>query len=131
MTCFSGFCGIDWMHDRKTDRLVAIEFNPRPTPGVFLSHWLSPGKGLIEALRDWVHGRSHAWQPPVLTGAAPRIPVYPRALYKAVSERDLAAFFRTLGYAPWDDPLLLLSQMKRFLSHYVPDSYKAGLRRWR
>jgi len=60
VTGFHGLLGIDFMHDEKTDRLYAIEINPRPTIGFsgtatnrafftpFVADFLSntPGRGV-------------------------------------------------------------------------------------
>ncbi len=126
ITQFTGMCGFDWVHDPKRDRLVVIEFNPRPTPGVFLSERLNAGVDMGEAVRSWSRGQGRV-VPPASKKFMPRtVPLFPQILFRSVADKDIASFLRSLAYAPWDDPLLLMAQLRRVAMHYVPASWRSG-----
>jgi len=128
LTEFSGFCGIDWFHDYKRDRLIIIEFNPRPTPGMFLAKRLKASVPQREAIHVWASGRGRVEQRPDGPFVPRSTPVFPQAVFRSVADRNLAAFLHTFTCAPWSDPLLLAAQLRRIATHYLPSSFRSGTR---
>ncbi len=129
LTRFNGLCGIDWIHDLEKDLMTIIEFNPRPTPGVYLSDRMDTGVSMDRAIKGWLSGDPHVQRPHKnLTGKV-TVPVFPQGLFRAMADRRPLDFLRSFGAAPWDDPLLLAAQLRRFASHYLPARWKTAARR--
>lgn len=115
ITRFHGLAGIDWMRDRKTGRLVLLELNPRPTPTYHLGRYA--GVDFSQALSGLRTGNPTVQRP---TGADAEIPMFPQMLYKSVEARSPASFLQTFADAPWDEPQILLGQLRRLITHYIP-----------
>lgn len=128
LTRFNGICGIDWVHDLESDRLVILELNPRPTPGVYLEEGLRSGVSMSRGIRAWLSGKPYVQGPPLKGNRTKEILIFPQNLFRAVDDRNLLSFLRTFAFAPWDDPLLLAAQLRRFATHYLPASWKARAR---
>lgn len=123
ITGFNGFCGIDWVHDPRDNRLALLEFNPRPTP-VFYQGPLA-GVDFSAALRDIWEGNPRT-QKPHLSGKTASL--FPQNLFKSIDGHQPLALLRTFGDASWDDPLLFLAHVRRVATHYIPRSWKDRLK---
>ncbi len=128
LTRFSGLCGIDWIHDPQSDQVTVIEFNPRPTPGVYMSEKMGAGVSMSRGVEGWLSGEPCFQRPSLDRIKRELIPVFPQSLFRAFGERRPIDFLRSFSVAPWDDPLLLAAQLRRFVSHYIPARWKASLR---
>lgn len=124
MTGFNGFAGIDWVHDPRDNRLALLEFNPRPTP-VFYKGPVA-GVDFSAALQDMWSGNKKI-QSPCLSGETASL--FPQNLFRSIDDHKPLAFLRTLGDASWDDPRLTLAHLRRVATHYIPRSWKEGLKR--
>jgi glutathione synthase/RimK-type ligase-like ATP-grasp enzyme len=124
MTEFHGLCGFDWVLDENTDRPFILEINPRPTPGTYASQLA--GVNFPRAIADWLDGRDTVQRPWELSSGLCRL--FPQNLFRAIDDRDLVEFFKTWADAPFNDLKLLLSQIRRVATHYLPDSWRA---RWK
>ena len=115
LTGFNGLCGLDWMWDRTTDRIVLLEFNPRPLPTAYLGHYA--GVDFSKALRT-IGLSDGVIQAPDRSGTV--IDMFPQALYYSFQHRELRRFSRALRDAPWNDPGLVAAHFRRFITHQIP-----------
>jgi hypothetical protein len=81
LTEFTGLAGIDFIWERDTDRLLLLEFNPRPTPVYYLGH--RAGVDFARALREMASGPATI-QAPNLSSKV--IDLFPQMLYYSVME---------------------------------------------
>lgn len=124
LTGFDGLCGIDWILDPRTNNLLVLEMNMRPTPGIYLAH--HAGVSFSSALADWMQHGELIQKPMEKPQHSCRL--FPQHLHWAIDRRDPLGFLRTFEGAPWQDPQLLLAQTRRVLTHYAPMSLRNGLR---
>jgi predicted ATP-grasp superfamily ATP-dependent carboligase len=122
LTRFHGLSAIDWVRDPRTDRLLLIEFNPRPTPALYLG--ALAGVDFSSALREWLSDSTRVWRPQLPRRDKQKVLMFPQSLYHAVDSRWLGPLLVSWRDAPWNDPLLLLAQVRRCLSHFLPDGWK-------
>jgi hypothetical protein len=123
LTEFTGLAGIDFIWQRDTDRLLLLEFNPRPTPVYHLGHYA--GVDFAGALREMASGPATI-QTPNLSSKV--IDLFPQMLYYSVEHLNPLLFLRCLGDMPWKDPALTAAKFRRFLTHYIPRSLKEKLK---
>lgn len=126
MSGFHGICGADWMYEATQDRLLVLEINPRPTPGLYLGK--HAGVSFPEAIRAWLAGEERIQRPDPKARAFVRM--FPQNLFRAIDDRDGLEFLRTWTDAPWTDPRLFASQMRRVVSHYLPRRLRDALKHW-
>lgn len=119
ITGFHGLAGIDWMRDQRTNRLLLLELNPRPTPTYHLG--VHAGVDFAQALAALRAGRAAIQRP---SASAAEIALFPQNLYRAVDMRSPREFFRSFHDVPRNDPRLVLSYLRRFLTHYFPASLR-------
>ncbi len=122
MEQFHGLCSIDWMREDGTGKIYLIEFNPRSTPSTYASGWA--GSDFIPVLRGMHRERPRAEQIRPRGGAGRIFRMFPESAFRAIDDRDLCLFLRSLGSAPWGDPVLLLAVFRRLVGHYVPTGWK-------
>jgi predicted ATP-grasp superfamily ATP-dependent carboligase len=125
MTEFHGFCGLDWVLDESTGTPFILEMNPRPTPGLYVSHLA--GVNFSAAIADWLEGGDSVQRPSETASGMHRM--FPQNLFRSIDDHDAVEFFQTFADAPWTDPKLLLSYMRRVLTHYLPQSWRHTLKR--
>jgi len=115
MTGFHGFAAIDWIIDEHTGRLVALELNARPAPGIHLGEQLATD--FAPAVRRFAAGSTERSQ-----HAAPPnrvVSMFPEDLFRAVTEKDEAFLVRwrsdhaLRSDVPSDDPPLLAYYLQR------------------
>jgi predicted ATP-grasp superfamily ATP-dependent carboligase len=124
---FQGFCGVDLLRESSTGRSYLIEFNPRPTPAYYLGSMVGVDFG--SAFRAWMEGQEvslHA-TPGKLQGVIWRM--FPQHLFAATQRRSLPAWLGTLRDVPLNDPWLAMAGFRRYLTHYIPERWKDGLKR--
>jgi predicted ATP-grasp superfamily ATP-dependent carboligase len=119
LTQFTGLAGIDFVRDPEADRLILLEFNPRPTP----VYHLGPRAGVDfrKALRDTDCGAS---EPQIPGDSTAGIELFPQSLFESFEHFRPAKFIEAFRDAPWDEKKLVASHLRRFLSHYLPNSLK-------
>jgi predicted ATP-grasp superfamily ATP-dependent carboligase len=115
MTSFHGLGGIDWVWDRQRNRWFLLEFNPRPTPVYYLGERV--GADFKAALGGVGAGKT---QNVDSVRSRKMILLFPQNLYYSVEHGLAGQFLRTFGDAPWADPGLVLSHLRRFVTHYIP-----------
>jgi hypothetical protein len=125
MTQFHGFCGLDWVLDESTGTPFILEMNPRPTPGLYVSQLA--GVNFSAAVADWLEGGNTIQRPLETASAMHRM--FPQNLFRSIDDNDAVEFIRTFADAPWTDPKLFLSHMRRVLTHYLPQSWRHSLKR--
>jgi len=118
MTGFHGLSGIDWVWERKKNRWLLLEFNPRPTPVYYL------GKRVGADFAGAMNGIPSAPMTHAPIRQEKTILLFPQALYYSLEHRMPLQFMRTFADAPWDDPGLLLGHLRRFMTHYLPKALK-------
>ena len=123
MTTFHGFAGIDWVLDRRNNRLTLLELNPRPTPVFYEGR--AAGVDFSDALRRMWAGERTV-QKPRFSGAT--ISLFPQNLFRSIDDFKPLGFVRTLKDASWDEPGVTLAHLRRVATHYVPKSWKANLK---
>jgi predicted ATP-grasp superfamily ATP-dependent carboligase len=122
LTGFHGLGAIDWVRDPRTGRLLLLEFNPRPTPALYLAPLA--GVDFSVALKAWLAGTATTQKPqPQLARSQPRL-MFPKHLYFAFEHGNLSNFLATWRDAPWDDPLLLLAHVRRVITHFLPAEWR-------
>ena len=128
MENFHGLCSIDWLEERGTGKIYLIEFNPRYTPTTYVSGWA--GSDFLPALSG-MHQRVGPPVTPVRpSGHGGKIfQMFPESAFRAIDDKDVPMFIRSLGSAPWNDPGLFLAEIWRLVGHYVPASWKKLLPR--
>jgi predicted ATP-grasp superfamily ATP-dependent carboligase len=119
LTEFHGLCGIDWMTDGLTGRIVLLEFNPRPLPTAYLGPYA--GVDFSKALQT-IGSAECVVQMPDRSGAV--IDMFPQALYYSLEHRELGRTLRAFHDAPWSDPLLTAAHLRRVITHHIPGSVK-------
>ncbi len=116
MTEFHGLCGLDWVLDEDSTTPLILEMNPRPTPGIYASQ--CAGVNFPLAIRDWLNGKDSVQRPE--EKSSPMYRLFPQNLFRAIDDRDPVEFLRTWADAPFTDPRLLVSQIRRVATHYLP-----------
>ena len=115
MTGFHGFAAIDWIIDERTARLVVLELNARPAPGIHLGEQLACD--FAPAVARFAAGsteRSPRTAPPSRV-----VSMFPEDLFRAVTEKDEAFLARwrsdhaLRSDVPDDDPPLLAYYLQR------------------
>ncbi len=124
MTEFEGLCGIDWVLDHVTGKPLVLEMNPRPTPGMYVS--VLAGVSFSQTMAALRNGVEEAQKP--VAGSRPMYRLFPQHLFWAIDEHRPVEFLRTWANAPWSDPLLLASQLRRVATHYLPSALRSQLR---
>jgi hypothetical protein len=124
LTQFDGFGGIDWVHDEASNRLVLLEFNPRPTPVFYQGP--KAGVDFSRALKESWDGNGRP-QKPTKSGAV--VTLFPQNFYRAVDDRNLVSGLRTFADAPWDDPGLLVAKLRRVVTHFIVGPVRRALGR--
>src|SRR5262249_35827392 len=76
LTGYHGLAGVDWIHERSTNRLQFIEFNARPTPGY---HTAAGGVSFSESIREMLGGSSIVRRPKVVNGSGPVVHMFPQS----------------------------------------------------
>jgi glutathione synthase/RimK-type ligase-like ATP-grasp enzyme len=128
LTQFNGLAGLDWLTDERSERLLFLELNARPIPGIYLDR--RAGVSFASAIRDVVKGQSPRIQTPSPPSrGCEKVHLFPQTLYRAVRDRNLRDGLRSLGNAPWSDPGLVAAHVRRWITHHIPDKYKRSLRR--
>jgi hypothetical protein len=125
LTNFHGLCGIDWVLHEETGTPLILEMNPRPTPGIYASGMA--GVDFSQAIALWLSGDRIVQRP--VENAAGLYRMFPQNLYRAIDDHDLVEFCRTWRDAPLTDPALLLSQLRRVATHYLPGHWRRALKR--
>jgi len=120
MTGYTGLCGLDWVLDPATGKALVLEINPRPTPGLHASHLAQVC--FAEAISQSLDGK--ALFQPAAKCSSRMYRLFPQNLFRSIDDRDLREFLRTWQDAPWRDPKLLLSQLRRTITHYLPISLR-------
>lgn len=119
LTEFHGLAGIDWVLDSVTQKLVVLEFNPRPTP----VYYLGPRAGVdFSRALAGIGAGSVATQEPSRDSRV--INLFPQALYDAVEHASPLDLLATFKDAPWGDFTVGAAQLRRFCTHYLPKSLK-------
>jgi hypothetical protein len=126
LTGFHGIGAIDWMRDPKTGRLLLLEFNPRPTPALYLG--ACAGVDFSSALHGWLSGSARVWRPRSCKHDEQKVLMFPQSLYYAIDSRRLGPLFISWRDAPWNDPLLLLAHLRRCISHFLPARWKRAMK---
>jgi hypothetical protein len=126
LTGFHGLGALDWVHDPRTDRLLLIEFNARPTPALAFGPYA--GVNFSSALRDWLAGSCAVHRPQAPTGQKRTHFLFPQSLYYAIDHRAVAPLLALWRDAPWHDPRLLLAHGRRVLTHFLPLRWKTWLK---
>ncbi|HKD67728.1 MAG TPA: ATP-grasp domain-containing protein [Candidatus Binataceae bacterium] len=116
LTTISGFVGIDWIHEQEKDRLVLIELNPRPTPGLHLGP--HAGVNFAQALRSILEGKPIEQRPD--PSSREILWMFPQALHRAIDDHDPGGILKALRDAPLDDPALTATALRRVATHYLP-----------
>jgi glutathione synthase/RimK-type ligase-like ATP-grasp enzyme len=123
LTEFTGLAGIDFICEQGTNRLLLLEFNPRPTPVYHLG--CHAGVDFAGALREMASGPATIQLPYLSSGT---IDLFPQMLFYAVEHLNPLLFLRCLGDIPWKDPALTIAQFRRFLTHYIPKTLKERIK---
>ena len=127
-TGFDGICGLDWLLDKSTGRVVVLEFNPRPTAThVMGSH---VGADFASALRSVNEGQA-VYQRPGEPKRPKPVALFPQAVYCAISARKPLLALSALRSVPWGDPGIVLASLRRILTHFFPEKLRQPLRQWR
>lgn len=126
MTQFHGLCGIDWVLDEKDGTPLVLEMNPRPTPGMHITSFA--GARFSAALKGWLNGDTSAPEPAPTAGVDGLYRLFPQNLYRSIDSREFGEFALTWADAPFSDPRLLLSQVRRVATHYLPQSVRGFLK---
>ena len=121
ITGFHGFAGVDWIHEKSPDHICLLELNPRPTPAYHLDQY--SGVSFSRSLNQLLSGRCNITPPKPITQPARLIRLFPQGLYWAISNRDWRSFIMCWNDATWHDPRLLLSSLRRVLTHFVPNQW--------
>jgi predicted ATP-grasp superfamily ATP-dependent carboligase len=124
LTQFNGLCGLDWMWDRRSRRIVLLEFNPRPLPTAYLGP--CAGVDFSRALQN-ADSPESVVQKPTRSGAA--VDLFPQALYYGLQHREPRRILRAFSDAPWNDPLLTAAHLRRFITHHIPVGFKQALKK--
>lgn len=122
-TGFHGLGAIDWVREPDSGRLFLIEFNPRPTPALYLG--ARAGRDCARALSTWLAGESPPFSSfPALQSDRQKIYLFPQHLYAAIDHHRSSTWLATWRDAPWSDPLLLAAHLRRVGTHYLPSRWK-------
>ena len=121
ITGFHGFAGVDWIHEKSSDHICLLELNPRPTPAYHLDQY--SGVSFSRSLNQLLSGRCNITPPKPIFQPRPLVRLFPQSLYWAFSNRDWRSFIMCWNDATWDDPRLLLSSLRRVLTHFVPKQW--------
>ncbi len=129
LTGFHGLGGVDWLHDAATGQLHLLEFNPRPTPGYHLAARV--GVDFAAALRGLLAGLNERQSPQFQPNVQPRDYLFPQYLYRALDDRQYRQMLRVWRDVPWHDPRLVAAHLRRVCGHYLPNQWRAYMRRIR
>ncbi len=108
---YHGLCGVDFIEEQDSHRIVLLEQNFRPTLTMLLGKHV--GVDLVTALRQQLQGQPanpHMVQNPSVTDT---IPLFPSDILRSIDDRDLRGLLRFLlsakGWASmsWHDTPLL------------------------
>lgn len=127
-TGFDGICGVDWMLDKRTGRVVVLEFNPRPTATHVMGRRV--GADFSEALRNMNAGQDVYVRPGEPKTPEP-VALFPQAVYCAISARKPLLAVAALHSVPWGDPGIVLASLRRIMTHFFPERLRHSLRQWR
>jgi predicted ATP-grasp superfamily ATP-dependent carboligase len=120
LTGFTGFAGIDWIHEPRSGAFHVIELNPRPTPGLYLGEKV--GVNFAEAFVGALAGRATIIRPH--RAARPLAVMFPQAVFWGVDHKDFRTILQALRDVPVRDPWLALALLRRVLTHYLPPSLR-------
>ena len=127
ITGFHGFAGIDWIHEKSPDHISLLELNPRTTPAYHLDQYA--GVSFSRSLNQLLSGRCNITPPKPIFQPRPLVRLFPQSLYWAISNRDWRSFIMCWIDATWYDPWLLLSSLRRVLTHFVPKQWRQNVKR--
>ena len=127
LTGYHGLAGVDWIHERSTNRLQFIEFNARPTPGYHTA--AAGGVSFSESIREMLSGSSIVRRPKAVNDGGPVVHMFPQSLYRAIDDFDVRVFFLSFKDIPFDDPGLALACLRRVISHYTPKNLRGMAKR--
>src|SRR5262249_14592432 len=111
LTGFTGFAGIDWIHEPASGAFHVIEFNPRPTPGLYLG--AEVGVDFAQTFVGALAGRTTVVRP--RHASRPLAVMFPQAVFWGVDHRDVLTIVQALGDVPVRDPRLALALLRRVL----------------
>jgi predicted ATP-grasp superfamily ATP-dependent carboligase len=120
LTGFTGFAGIDWIHEPRSGAFHVIEFNPRPTPGLYLG--MKVGVNFAEAFVGALAGRATVVRP--RRASRPFAVMFPQAMFWGIDHKDFRTILQALRDVPVRDPWLALALLRRVLTHYLPPSLR-------
>ncbi|MBI3796191.1 MAG: ATP-grasp domain-containing protein [Deltaproteobacteria bacterium] len=120
LTGFTGFAGIDWIHDPTSGSFHVIEFNPRPTPGLYLG--VEVRVDFARAFVGALAGRTTVTRPQ--RASRPLAVMFPQAVFWGVDHQDFRTILQALQDVPVRDPWLALALLRRILTHYLPPSLR-------
>jgi predicted ATP-grasp superfamily ATP-dependent carboligase len=132
MTGFSGFCGADWILDRRVGHPFLIEFNPRATPGLHLGY--TAKVDFARALAAMLRGVPTMQAPSVPGGTGLVSAMFPELAFRAIDDRAPLVLLKAMRQMPADDPMLALAHIRRIITHYLPRRIRSsgrGVRRLR
>ena len=121
ITGFHGFAGVDWIHEKSPDHISLLELNPRPTPAYHLDQY--SGVSFSRSLNRLLSGRCNITPPKLITQPTRLIRLFPQGLYWAISNRDWRSFIMCWNDAICHDPRLMLSYLRRVLTHFMPKQW--------
>jgi predicted ATP-grasp superfamily ATP-dependent carboligase len=113
ITGFHGFGAVDWIQEVSSDRICMLEMNPRPTPSYHLDR--HSGVSFSHSFNQLLSGQRTITPTMLVSQPAPLIKMFPQGLYWAIDNKDWWGFILCWTDAPWNDPLLLIAYLRRFL----------------
>ncbi len=114
---FHGFCSIDWIQNAETGEFHPIELNPRVVPA--LDPVSRHGCDFSRALAAMWSSAALPAAPDSRNCAGDEYAMFPEAAHRAVDDRNLALFFRSLREACWSDPGLLYWQARDLIVDHL------------
>jgi hypothetical protein len=80
------------------------------------------------AIRAWLAGEETVQRPlPLRSRSIMRM--FPQNLFRSTDDREVFEYLQTWADAPWNDPWLLAHLARRTLTYYLPQPWRAALRR--
>jgi glutathione synthase/RimK-type ligase-like ATP-grasp enzyme len=133
VTGFHGLCGIDWIRRADDERIVVLEFNPRPTPAFEAARFA--GVDFARSIAAMLSGQRDVQRPVAAAASAKPVCVYmfPQHPKRCLMTRDLRGLLAWLPFAakhaiPWDEPRLLWADLRVLLRQTWPLARSEGYR---
>ncbi|MCC7430377.1 ATP-grasp domain-containing protein [bacterium] len=116
MTNFTGFGGIDWILETKTNKVKLLEFNARTTPAYHLGKLADVNFSL--AFQKMLEGKEFVQKPTLPKKELRTVYLFPQDIQRILTDFDLKLLKRWLPFLqtsqdlPFDDKKLLLTHLK-------------------